>query len=210
MIDTKQKKKAFYWDDTDEVEVETANGSNLSFSGVSAARRGKLKLDGRRNICTKDQAMRVLGIGVDVSESDGAKTVKYLLSSYILHSSFSQIPLSSYSQNDILNAFRQKIKDKVELKKSRTMAMQDVHESYQIVRRVQDAKKKFGNLGKGAVRQEKFTGIMGQVRQVKEFNFYFYSSLLSSKRWKRQQKPGESKWKKRRRRMTQKISGNTL
>lgn len=51
------------------------------------------------------------------------------------------------------------------------MAMQDVHESYQIVRRVQDAKKKFGTIGKGAVRQEKFTGIMGQVRQVKVFSF---------------------------------------
>ena len=175
-----KKKKAFYWDDTDDVEVETANESNLSFSGVSAARRGKLKLSGRRNICTKDQAMRVLGIGVDVNESEGAKTVIAQLSSYKHTSLFFlyQIPLSSYSQGDILNAFRQKIKDKVELKKSRTMAMQDVHESYQIVRRVQDAKKKFGTIGKGAVRQEKFTGIMGQVRQVKVFSFITSLTIL--------------------------------
>ena len=42
-----------------------------------------------------------------------------------------QVPLSSYSQNDILEAFRKKIKEKVVTKKS-TAAMQDVHESYQV------------------------------------------------------------------------------
>ena len=84
------------------------------------------------------------------------------------------MPLSSYSQNDILEAFRKKIKEKVVTKKH-TAAMQDVHESYQvkdfypkhllsqIVMRVKESKKKFSTIGKGAVRQEKFTHFMGQV-----------------------------------------------
>ena len=44
---------------------------------------------------------------------------------------FIQVPLSSYSQSDILEAFRRKIKEKVVTKKH-TAAMQDVHESYQV------------------------------------------------------------------------------
>ena len=87
-----------------------------------------------------------------------------------------QVPLSSYSQNDILEAFRKKIKEKVVTKKH-TAAMQDVHESYQvrkmsslhnppppqIVMRVKESKKKFSTIGKGAVQREKFTSFMGQV-----------------------------------------------
>ena len=42
-----------------------------------------------------------------------------------------QVPLSSYTQNDILEAFRKKIKEKVVTKKH-TASMQDVHESYQV------------------------------------------------------------------------------
>ena len=85
------------------------------------------------------------------------------------------MPLSSYTQNDILEAFRKKIKEKVVTKKH-TASMQDVHESYQvtkkepkqwlfvqIIMRVKESKKKFSTLGKGAVRQEKFTNFMGQV-----------------------------------------------
>ena len=87
---------------------------------------------------------------------------------------FKQVPLSSYSQNDILEAFRKKIKEKVVTKKH-TAAMQDVHESYQvrefplkillfqIVMRVKESKKKFSTIGKGAVQREKFTSFMGQV-----------------------------------------------
>ena len=39
-----------------------------------------------------------------------------------------QVPLSTYSQNDILEAFRRKLKEG----KSMTNTMQDVHESYQV------------------------------------------------------------------------------
>lgn len=45
-----------------------------------------------------------------------------------------QVPLSSYTQNDILEAFRKKIKEKVVTKKH-TASMQDVHESYQVTKK---------------------------------------------------------------------------
>ena len=42
--------------------------------------------------------------------------------------------------------------------------MQDVHESYQIVRRVMNSKSKFRNFGKGAVKSEKITELLTTLK----------------------------------------------
>ena len=60
----------------------------------------------------------------------GETGIRYIVKIHI-STCMIQVPLSSYSQNDILEAFRKKIKEKVVTKKS-TAAMQDVHESYQV------------------------------------------------------------------------------
>ena len=87
---------------------------------------------GRLCISTPDQAMRVLGIGVMLNGSEGAIQAGNITS--VTTTLPSQIPLSHYSSSDILEAFTSKIKEKVKLKgRDKTLAMKDVHESYQVV-----------------------------------------------------------------------------
>ena len=78
--------------------------------------------------------MRILGIGSNVNEAEGAKPVDTSPNQF-KPPMMIQVPLSSYSQNDILEAFRKKIKEKVVTKKH-TAAMQDVHESYQVTTKI--------------------------------------------------------------------------
>ena len=72
--------------------------------------------------------------------------------------------MSAYTQKDILEAFRQKIKEGHQ----KTRTMQDVHESYQIVRRVMNSKRKFATFGKGAVKSEKITGLLATLKEEGE------------------------------------------
>ena len=81
-------------------------------------------------INTQDQAMRVLGIGTEVTD-EGAKPVTEIslnCKTFRKICIFKQVPLSTYSQNDVLEAFRRKLKEG----NSKTNTMQDVHESYQV------------------------------------------------------------------------------
>ena len=77
---------------------------------------------------------------------------------------FNQVSLSTYTQKDILEAFREKLREG----NSKTNTMQDVHESYQIVRRVMNSKNKFRNFGKGAVKSEKITELLTTLKKEGE------------------------------------------
>ena len=113
--------------------------------------------------------MRVLGIGT-AETKDGNKKVSQKLQVKKCIKSHSKVPLSTYTQQDILEAFRKKLQEGHE----KTNKMQDVHESYQVVRRVMNSKMKFRNFGKGAVKSEKITELLttmkkeGQQEKMKE------------------------------------------
>lgn len=83
---------------------------------------------------TKDDAMRKLGIaGV-----------------------YTKVPLSKYTERDIIEAFRRNIK----ASKSKSSKQVIVHESFQVVRRLMNATHRFRAVSRGTVKGEKFANLL--------------------------------------------------
>ena len=65
-----KKKEEFYWDEKEVVEEPSATRGRRSITGIP--RLGNEKW---RKVKGKEQAMRILGIGSNVNEAEGAKPV---------------------------------------------------------------------------------------------------------------------------------------
>ena len=81
-IGTKKKKEEFYWDEKEVVEEPSTTRGRTSITGLHRIHRlgnanGPEKW---RKVKDKEQAMRILGIGSNVNEAEGAKPVKDILS----------------------------------------------------------------------------------------------------------------------------------
>ena len=75
-----KKKEEFYWDEKEVVDEPSTTRGRTSISGLSRGHRlgnanGPEKW---RKVKDKDQAMRILGIGSNVNEAEGAKPVNVI------------------------------------------------------------------------------------------------------------------------------------
>ena len=128
---------------------------------MNVTRRDALQPKGP-TIRHKDQAMRILGIGSQMTET-GAKAV----------------PLSKYSQTDLVTAFQKKASEA----QSNSHQLKNFHESYQVGRghfcflfffkiclkvcqRVINSKKRFRAISKGAIKTEKFASLLTGLKQA--------------------------------------------
>ena len=130
--------------------------------------------------------MKELGIESQyLSQSDGGVTrrvSKAIQASNILPAC--QVSLSSYSERDIIEAFRQKLENARKTSTKEHSSQVILHESYQVtnamystvfkinkmqvVRRVMNAKRKFRGAGLRTVQGEKFTDLLQNLTKESE------------------------------------------
>ena len=71
------------------------------------------------------------------------------------------VPLSKYSQNDLVTAFQKKANEA----QSNSQQLKNFHESYQVCQRVINSKKRFRAISKGAIKTEKFANLLTNLKQ---------------------------------------------
>ncbi|XP_023349539.1 uncharacterized protein LOC111718229 [Eurytemora carolleeae] len=100
----------------------------------------------------KEKAMKLLGIGKRwIGFRGGGISIS--------------VPLSSYTEEDILEAFRTKLSIVEE-----NNPKKDLHESYQLVRRCMKGKGRFKAIGKASLKSQRFACLLGKLKQIPNNN----------------------------------------